>query len=276
MPRTRRPRDRRCSTARWAPPSVSDSTDPMQRVVDGVVDGDHGDGAVSDLAELILAAAHGKDDEAVAASIDERTNDVLLAVVLTLRAGEVDEIAVAIAGLLDAPGQLGEERVDEVGGDEADRVAPAGRPGRARAGWDGSRGARSIARTRARVAAAGPGRSLTTRDTVRIDTPACVGDVVEGRGPAGRCRQGLVSSSTIGRIDTSDGSCHRWQGLANVGNVPWGRCCASVYAGRRTGVAVVRWRLQPGAVARAVRQPISTPSSDSASTPSRWASSPGR
>ena len=59
-----------------------DRTD--ERMVDGVVDGDDRHGAVSDLAELILAATHGEDDQAVAAAIDERADDVLLAVVLTL------------------------------------------------------------------------------------------------------------------------------------------------------------------------------------------------
>ncbi len=57
---------------------------PDERMVDGVVDGDDRHGAVSNLAELVLTATHGKDDEAVAAAIDERADDVLLAVVLAL------------------------------------------------------------------------------------------------------------------------------------------------------------------------------------------------
>ena len=96
---------------------------PDPRVVDRVVHGDHGNCTIGDLAELVLAAADGKDDETVAPAIDERSDHVLLAPVLAFGAGQEDEISVPIARLLDAPRQLGEERVDQVGGNQPDREA---------------------------------------------------------------------------------------------------------------------------------------------------------
>jgi hypothetical protein len=56
--------------------------------------------------QLILAAADGEDDQPVAPAIDERLDDLMLAIGVTLGAGEEHEVSEAIAGVLDAAGQL--------------------------------------------------------------------------------------------------------------------------------------------------------------------------
>ena len=92
-------------------------------VVDHVVDRDDGDGPVGDRAELILATANWEHDQSVAAPVDEGLDDLFLFGGVALGAGEIDEVAVAFARLLDAAGELGEERVGQVGGHQAEGEA---------------------------------------------------------------------------------------------------------------------------------------------------------
>ena len=78
---------------------------------------------MGDGAELVLAAAHREHDEPVAPRSSERLDDVLLAGEVTLRAGDEHEVSVSIARMLDAAGELAEERIGEVGGDQAEGEA---------------------------------------------------------------------------------------------------------------------------------------------------------